>query len=75
MQLLSSFARGTSFGSGLTNRYGMKKLLGFIGATVGGSIGWWLGNFVGFMTAFMLSTIGSGVGIYAAIRIAQQYEV
>ncbi len=51
----------------------MKKLLSFIGATVGGSIGWWLGARIGFMTAFMVSTVLTGVGIYAAIRIASYY--
>jgi hypothetical protein len=51
----------------------VKKLLGFVGATVGGSIGWWLGARIGFMTAFIVSTVFTGVGIYAANRIARYY--
>ena len=51
----------------------MKKLLSFIGATVGGSIGWWLGARIGFMTAFIVSTVFTGVGVYAAIRISAYY--
>jgi hypothetical protein len=52
----------------------MRKLLGFIGATIGGSVGWWAGSFIGFMTAFMLSMLGTGVGLYFAIRLAREYE-
>ena len=51
----------------------MKKLLSFVGGTVGSSIGWWLGARIGIMTAFMVSTVFTGVGIYAAYRIASYY--
>ncbi len=51
----------------------MKKLLGFLGATVGSGVGWWLGAHVGFMTAFLLSIVGTGAGIYAGYRIAIHY--
>ena len=53
----------------------LNKMLGFIGATAGGAIGWWAGEGVGFMTAFMLSILGTGIGIYAGIRVARHYEV
>jgi hypothetical protein len=53
----------------------MKQLFGFLGATVGSGVGWWLGAHVGFMTAFLLSVVGTGVGIYAAYRIAIRYAV
>ncbi len=53
----------------------MKKVLGFLGATVGGGIGWWLGAHVGIMTAFMLSMVGTGAGIYAGARVADHYGI
>lgn len=46
----------------------------FIGTTIGGSVGWWAGAFVGFGTAIVLSAVGTGLGMYYAIRIAQNYE-
>ena len=49
----------------------MSKLLRFLGATVGGYAGWVIGARVGMMTAFMLSMLGTGIGIYAARRLAQ----
>lgn len=52
----------------------MKKLLGFIGSTIGGYIGWYVGAPIGIMTAFMLSMVGTGLGLYAAIKVAQNYE-
>ena len=51
----------------------ISKLLWFVGATLGGAIGWWLGNLVGIMTAVILSAVGTGVGIYAARRLADEY--
>ncbi len=52
----------------------LKKLAGFVGATVGGWLGWWLGAKVGIMTAFTVSMVGTGLGIYIAVRFARQYE-
>jgi hypothetical protein len=49
------------------------KLIWFLGATIGGIIGWWLGGFIGVMTAYIVSTIGSGLGIYWARRLANEY--
>jgi len=51
----------------------MRKVMSFIGATVGGGVGWWAGAGVGFMTAFILSMVGTGIGIYGAKRIADEY--
>lgn len=51
----------------------MKKLLGFVGASIGGSIGWWIGARIGFMTAFIVSMVLTGVGIYAGNRISSYY--
>jgi hypothetical protein len=52
----------------------MKKLFGFIGATVGGYAGWALGAAFGTMTAFMLSMVGTGAGIYVGAKVAGHYE-
>jgi hypothetical protein len=52
----------------------MKKMMVFIGTTIGGYAGWYLGNLVGFMTAFALSMVGTGVGMYLAIKTARNYE-
>jgi hypothetical protein len=52
----------------------VKRLLGFIGATIGGYAGWYAGAMVGFMTGFVFSIVGSGVGMYIAFRAAQNYE-
>ena len=48
----------------------MSKLVTLLGATVGGWLGWWLGAFAGVFTAFIVSIVGTGLGIYAARRIA-----
>jgi len=51
----------------------MKRLLGFIGATVGSAIGWWLGAHVGLGTAVVVSSVGTGVGLWVGMRIAADY--
>lgn len=53
----------------------MKKLIGFIGMTIGGWAGWALGAVFGPMTAFIISMIGTGLGAYAAVRIAGNYDI
>ena len=45
----------------------MKKLVIFIGMTVGGWVGWWLGERFGIMTAFILS------GVILGWRIGRTY--
>ena len=50
----------------------MRKLLGFVGATLGGAGGWWAGAHVGMMTAFMVSMLGTGAGMYAGWRGADR---
>jgi hypothetical protein len=52
----------------------MRKLATVLGGFIGSSIGWWLGSSFGIMTAFILSTIGTGFGIYAGIRLIQRME-
>jgi hypothetical protein len=49
-------------------------MLIFVGTTVGGTVGWWMGSGIGFMTAFALSMVGTGAGMYIAIKMAQNYE-
>lgn len=51
----------------------MTKLFWIIGATVGGWLGWWLGRQIGMMTAVILSAAGTGVGVYLARRIINDY--
>jgi len=51
----------------------VKKLFGFLGATVGGYAGWALGALYGTMTAFIVSMVGTGIGIYYGRRIARNY--
>lgn len=51
----------------------MRKLIVFIGATLGGWVGWFAGTRFGIMTAFMLSMVGTGAGIYAARRWADSW--
>jgi hypothetical protein len=53
----------------------VKKLLGFIGMTIGGWAGWALGAPFGMMTAFIVSIIGTGAGAYVAIRVASNYDI
>ena len=50
----------------------MKKLLVLVGATLGSSGGWAIGALVGTMSAFMLSAVGTGVGMYAGVKLAQR---
>lgn len=53
----------------------MKKLLGFIGMTIGGWAGWALGAAFGTMTAFLVSMVGTGLGAYVAIRVGDSYDI
>ena len=52
----------------------MRKLLIFLGATVGSTIGWYAGAPIGVMTAIVVSTLGTGVGMYAGAKAAQRYS-
>jgi hypothetical protein len=51
----------------------MKGIVWLVGATVGGAAGWWIGARFGFMTGFILSTVGTGIGVYFAGRLAAEY--
>ena len=48
----------------------MGKICGSLGGFVGSSIGWWIGSGGGMMTAFIVSIIGTGLGIWAGRRVA-----
>jgi hypothetical protein len=51
----------------------MKAMIWMVSTTIGGAIGWWAGAFVGIMTAVSLSAVGSGVALYYAQRLANEY--
>jgi hypothetical protein len=50
----------------------MRKLLGWIGATVAGALGWWAGARVGVMTAAVVSAVATGAGLYAGWWAAER---
>ncbi|NOY67969.1 MAG: hypothetical protein GXP53_00530 [Deltaproteobacteria bacterium] len=47
----------------------MKKIILIILMSGFGWIGWAIGERFGFMTAYFLGCIGSGLGLYAGIRL------
>jgi hypothetical protein len=51
----------------------MKKLFSFIGASVLGWAGWAIGAPVGMVTAFIVSMIGTGLGMYFGVKLANRY--
>lgn len=46
----------------------MKSILNLMGMTIGGWIGWAMGAQVSVFTAYVVSVVGTGLGLYAAIR-------
>lgn len=51
----------------------MKGMVWFVSTTIGGAVGWWVGDFVGIYTAVSLSAVGSGVALFYARRMANDY--
>jgi len=49
----------------------VKGILNFTGMTIGGWIGWAIGKPVSLYTAFIISFVGTGVGLYAAIKVTK----
>ncbi len=50
------------------------KMMVTMGAFVGSTAGWWLGDQLGgTFAAFVVSMIGTGLGMYAGRRAAQQW--
>jgi len=49
------------------------RLLGLVGGTLGSAVGWWLGAHVGLMTAVLVSAVGTGLGMWAGVRLATDY--
>lgn len=49
----------------------MKGILNLMGMTIGGWIGWAVGARISVFTAYMVSTVGAGIGLYAAIRVTK----
>jgi hypothetical protein len=50
----------------------MKGILNFIGMTIGGWLGWAAGARISVFTAYMVSMVGTGLGLYAAIRLTKR---
>ena len=50
----------------------MERLLNLMGMFIGGWLGWELGEVVSVFTAFVVSMIGTGVGLYAALRVSRE---
>ena len=50
----------------------MSRLLNLIGMTVGGWLGWQLGMLVSIFTAFIIGMIGTGLGLYASLRVSKR---
>ena len=50
----------------------MKRLLGFVGCSIGGAIGWALGEPFGIFAAFMVSMVGTAAGYFAGWKVADR---
>lgn len=59
----------------LTQDLAVKKLLVFMGTTLGSSLGWWLGGAGGIMGSFILSMVGLGAGMYFGAQLARRLEI
>ena len=65
---------GPDCGAGTLAQGGrMKAMVWMVATTIGGAAGWWLGAFVGIFTAVSLSAVGSGVALFYAQRLANEY--
>ena len=51
----------------------MKRLVDFMGMTIGSYVGWWVGAWVSLYTGIMVSIVGMGFGLYAARRFTKNY--
>jgi hypothetical protein len=51
----------------------MKAMVWMVATTIGGAAGWWLGAFIGIFTAVSLSAVGSGIALFYAQRLANEY--
>lgn len=49
----------------------LKKVLDFVGLSVGSWLGWTLGATVSIFTAFIVSVVGMGAGLYAVRRLTK----
>jgi hypothetical protein len=46
----------------------LKRVLDFIGMTIGGWVGWVAGAPISIFTAFIVSMVGTGLGLWAIRR-------
>src|SRR5437868_2781801 len=51
----------------------MKAMVWLVATSIGGAIGWWIGAYIGIFTAVSLSAVGSGVALFYAQRLANEY--
>jgi hypothetical protein len=51
----------------------MKRLLHLIAMTLGGWLGWALGSPAGTLVAFLASAVGTGAGLWLAIRLDREW--
>ena len=51
----------------------MKGIVRFAAMTLVGGLGWWLGDFVGIMTAVLLSSVGTGIGLWVALKLESEW--
>jgi hypothetical protein len=53
----------------------VKKLFGAVGSFVGSYAGWALGAPFGIFMAFMVGMVGTGVGLYAGVKLFDHFEL
>lgn len=51
----------------------MERVLHFLALSLGGWLGWALGSMAGLLPAMALSAVGSGVGLWMAIRLGHEW--
>jgi hypothetical protein len=49
----------------------VRRILDFVGMTIGGWLGWYAGAPVSIFTAFILGMVGTGVGLFAVRRFTK----
>ena len=59
--------------SGIARKDEMNRLCTTVGLLIGSGFGGWLGSPFGVWFSLILSSIGAGLGFYAARRIVQAY--
>jgi len=50
----------------------MKRILDFMGMSVGGWLGWMVGAWVSMFAAFLVGVLGTAAGLYAVRRFSDE---